>query len=143
MMGVARDRPVQIPFISNVNLLWKEFCYPQTLTFALIIPHSSPYDVCHCLIVGSAYIARSNATSSNATLSLLSGNFAFRILLCVWISMFIQEKTIAAKQNKINKNWMQQRPTANSRQSAASQRQVSDVISKCIMGKTIDFQSSY
>ena len=63
----------------------------QTLIFVVILPHTSFHGVCHCLIVGSEYIARSNATSSNKTLTLFSGNFGFHIFLCVWISMFIQK----------------------------------------------------
>ena len=66
LIGVVQDRPVQSPlFIARANLLWKAF------------------------VVGSEYIARSNATSSDKTLTLFSANFAFRILLCVWICMFI------------------------------------------------------
>ena len=60
----------------------QRFATPQTLIFAVIIPHTSLNGVCHRLIVGSEYIARSNATS-NKTLALFSSNYAFRILLCV------------------------------------------------------------
>ena len=94
LIGVVQDRPVQSPpFISKGNLLRKAFRYPtdidfrsnptpQTLIFAVILPHTSIYGVCHCLIFGSEDIARSNATSSDKTLTLFSANLAFRVLLC-------------------------------------------------------------
>ena len=75
----------------------ERFATPQTLTFAVIIAHASLYSVSHCLIVGSEHIARSNATSSNKTLTLFSLKFFFYILLCVWIYIIIQKMNIAEK----------------------------------------------
>ena len=69
----------------RLSFCGKRFAIPRILIFALIVPHTSLYGVCHCLIVGSEHIARWNATS-NKTLTFFSANFAFRVLLCVLIS---------------------------------------------------------
>ena len=136
---MVQDRPVQSsPFISKANFLRTAFRYPtyidfrcnhtpQTLIFAVIIPRTSLYGVCHCLIVGSEYIARSNATS-NKTLNLFSAKFAFCIILCVLISMIIEQMEITEKKSKLTNSAMQRRPTASIRQSTAYQHRVFDVI---------------
>ena len=91
---------------------------------------------------------RSNATSSNRTfftlskvplkeLTLLSAKF--RILLCVWISIVIQNWKSQRKGPNQRKFQSSRRPTASSRQSAANQHRVFDVICKCIVGKRTDF----
>ena len=97
LIGVDQDHPVQSPSFIWLTFCGKRFATPQTLIFAVIVPHTSLYGVHHCLIVGSEYIACSNATSSNKTLTLPSANFAFRFLICVLISMFIQEMKIAGE----------------------------------------------
>ena len=105
LIGVVQGHSVQnTPFISN--LLCKCLATLQALPFAELLPHTSLCGCCHGLIVGTEHIARLNATSYKRTLTLfLTTNFAFRILLCVWISMFTQEMKIAEKQKiKINKN---------------------------------------
>ena len=66
---------------------WR-YAVPQTLTFAAITPHNLLYGVCRFLFLFSEHIASWNA-SSDKTLNLVSAAFAFRILLCVWISMII------------------------------------------------------
>ena len=90
LVGVVQDRPAQSPPLiltpSPYFALWRSFR----------------------LIVGSEYIARSNATSSNETLTLFSVNFAFCIFLCIWIFMFIQEMKIAEKKIKMNENFSAQ-----------------------------------
>ena len=62
--------------------------------------NTSIWWVSHCLVVGSEYIVCSTEASSNNTLALFSTNFAFRILCCVWVSMFIQEMKTAKKRKK-------------------------------------------
>ena len=119
----------------------KRFTILQTLIFTVIIPHTSLYGVCRRLIVGSVHVTRSDATSSNKTLTLFSANFAFHILLCVWISMFIQEKKNCREKKNQNQQKFQcsRRPTASSRQSTANQHQVCNIICICILGETMDF----
>ena len=90
---------VSLSLISMANLCGGRFATPH-IDFR--IPHTSLYGVCHCLIVSSKYIARSNAASFDKTLTLFSPNFACT-LLCAWAFLFIQEiKT--AEEKKINKN---------------------------------------
>ena len=77
LIGVDQDHPVQSPPFIWLTFCGKRFATPQTLIFAVIVPHTSLYGVHHCLIVGSEYIACSNATSSNKTLTIFSAKFAF------------------------------------------------------------------
>ena len=72
--------------------------------------------------------------------TLFTENFAFRILLCVWISMFIQETKIKWRKHQNQPKFQcSKRPTASSRQSAANQNRKFGVICKCIVGKITDF----
>ena len=105
LLGVVQDHPVQSPpFTSRAKLLWIAFRYPADIDFrSNHIPYTSLYGICRCLIVGSEYIARSNATYSNKTLTLFSAKLAFRILSCVWIFMFMQDMKTAEKQSKKKK----------------------------------------
>ena len=96
----------------TLTLCGKRSHEAKTLIFVVIIPHTSFHGVCHCLIVGSEYIARSNAISSNKTLPVFSAKFAFRIFLCVWNSMVIQQTKIAYKKSKSTKFSLRRRPTA-------------------------------
>ena len=81
---VVQDPTLQSPlFIAVVTFYEKHFVAPQTLIFAVIVPHTVLYSVCLCLIVGSEHIAHSNATSSNKTFTLFSAGFTFHILSCV------------------------------------------------------------
>ena len=86
----------------------ERFATPQKLTFKVIIPYTSLCGVCHSLVVGSEHATRSNATSSDKTLTLFSEKIAFRILLSVWISTIIPEMKIAEKKSKSTKLLMQQ-----------------------------------
>ena len=63
--------------------------------------------------------------------------FAVCILLCVWISMLIQEMKIAkGKKSKSTKKFQSnRRTTASSRQSAANQHRVCDVICNALWVK--------
>ena len=90
----------------------KRFTILQTLIFTVIIPHTSLYGVCRRLIVGSVHVTRSDATS-NKTLTLFSANFAFHILLCVWISMFIQEKKKLQRKEKSKSTKISVQQTTN------------------------------
>ena len=104
----------------------------QTLIFTVILPVPSLYTVRLCLTVSSEQThGLFQHHFLNKTLTLCSAKFVFRILLRVWISMIIQEKYRGFQCSR--------RPTARSRQSAANQNRVFDVISKCIVGKTTDF----
>ena len=109
-------------------LCGKRFATTQSLIFALIIPHTSFYVICHCLIDGSEYIARSNATSSHKTLPLFSANFAFRILLCVWFAIFIHRGGEKKRSQNQQNFQCSRRPTASSQQSATNQHGLCDVI---------------
>ena len=95
--GIALFRAL----VLSLTFCGGRFAVPQTLTFAAIIPHNSLYGVCRCLILGSEHIARSNA-NSDKTLNLVSAAFAFRILLCVWISMIIQDMKIGREKKSQN-----------------------------------------
>ena len=84
---------------------------PQTFAFAEFLPRRTWLCcVCHCLIVGRENIARSNATSSNKTLTFFLLSQAFLILLCVWISMIIKEMKIAERKSKLSEMSMHARP---------------------------------
>ena len=106
LIWVVQDRPVQSPpFISK--LLWGAFHCLRDIDFHCILPQTSLYRICHCLIVGSEQITRSNDTSSNKTL-IFSPKFAFCIFLCVWISLIILEMKIVNKKPTSTKISMQQ-----------------------------------
>ena len=100
-------------------IVW--FGYPADIDFAVIVPHTSLYNACHCLIVGSEYITRSNATSSNKTLTLF-----FSKLCLNWKSLRKKSKS-----------------TTDDRQLAADKARPSALSLwdhvQCIMGKTMDF----
>ena len=70
----------------SLTFCGERFSTSQTLTLAITLPCTALYGVCHylivrhCWILYSEHIARSNATSSNKTLTLFSAKFAFRIL---------------------------------------------------------------
>ena len=145
---MVHGRPVQSPMFLS-NLLWGAFRYPTDIdsrsSTTLYLPHTSPYGACHCLTVGGEFFASSNATSSNKTLTLFSAKFAFCSLLCVWISITIQEMKIAEKNRNQRKFQCKRRPTASSRQSAVNQHRVFDVVypkslvTKPLSGTTTDF----
>ena len=82
--------------------------------------------------IGSEHIGRSNVISCNK-INLL------RILLCVWISMIIEDLKIVEKSQNQQKCQCSRRPTASSRQSTANQHGVFDVSCKCIVGKRTVF----
>ena len=77
----------------------KWFDTPQTMIFAIIIPK---HFALRRLLLPDCW------PPSNKTLTLFSVNFAFRILLCVWISMIFQEMKIEEKESKSTNISMQQ-----------------------------------
>ena len=83
MIKVGQNRPVQRPPLSlRLTFRGKRFTILQTLIFTVIIPHTSLYGVCRRLIVGSVHVTRSDATSSNKTLTLFSANLIFASSVC-------------------------------------------------------------
>ena len=90
----------------SLTFCGERFATPQTLTSAVIRPHTSLYGVCHCLTVGSEHIAHSNATSSvTKTLTLFSAEFAFHISWYVWfpqLSKTRKSRRTCQNQRKFN-----------------------------------------
>ena len=113
----------------------KRSATPQTLIFALIIPHTSLYGIYHCLWMSAVNTSHVVQISLLLTkLTLFSTNCAFRVLFCVWISMFIRDMKIAENINQNLQTFQcSRRPTASSRQSAANQHRVLRRRLQCIM----------
>ena len=104
LIRVVQDRHVQSPlFFSRATTCGKHLTTPQTLIFAVLIPHTLLCSICFAwlLAVNTSHIQLPLLIK---ILTLFSANFAFCMLLCVWISMFIQEMKIVQKKRKIKIN---------------------------------------
>ena len=94
LIGVVQVRPVQSPtFIPN--LLWAAFRYPT----------DTDIDIAILLAVNTSQVRMSLLVTK---LTLFSAKSVFRILLCAWISILIQELKIAKKKSKSANSSMQQ-----------------------------------
>ena len=140
--SVVQDRPVQSPpFISS--LLLGAFRYPTDGDFRSNPTSYFIYDVCPRLLFGSERIERSNATFSNKTLSLSHQSLPFTFSCVSWF-LWLSRKWKAQRKSQ-NQRYIlcSRRPTASSRQSAASQHRVFDVICNALSVKQRIFPYSH
>ena len=122
---MVQVRPVQSPtFIPN--LLWAAFRYPT----------DTDIDIAILLAVNTSQVRMSLLVTK---LTLFSAKSVFRILLCAWISILIQELKIAKKKSKSANSSMQQ--ATDSQQATKPGQSASNFRChlQCIMGTRTDF----